>query len=324
MPPPPVSLNLPDFLALLGVSLVLAWVVLCLWTVVSIVRPPRRTYAWALARNRPGDPSELVPQSRAFSTWTFESDDGGLHLPVWDLPGDDPSGPVAILSHGWGDSRIGALSRIPWLLPICSRIIAWDMRGHGDAPGRCTLGHRESADLRRLCERASPSRPIVLIGWSLGAGVSIDAARTTPGIAGVIAEAPYRHIHTPTHHMLQALGMPWRSNLLPALSIIGWWVGAGIRWRRPEPFDRAAKARQLTCPLLVIHGDQDEISPPHDGQEIAAAASRGIYTAIAGGGHHGLWTQEATVIQCSQHVAAFIEQVAHSAPESPSATPQDS
>lgn len=317
--PPPVSLNLPDLLALLGVSLVLAWTVLCAWTVVSIVRPPRRTYTWALARNRPGDPSELAPQSRTFTAWTFESD--GLQLPAWDLPGDDPAGPVAILSHGWGDSRIGALSRIPWLLPICSRIIAWDMRGHGEAPGRCTLGHRESHDLRRLCEQASPSHPVVLIGWSLGAGVSIDAARSIPGVAAVVAEAPYRHIDTPTRHMLEALGMPWRSNLLPALSLIGWWVGAGARWQQPEPFDRAAKARGLACPLLVIHGDQDGISPARDGQEIAAAARQGHYASIVGGGHHGLWTQEATAIQCSQQVAAFIEQVRLSA-QQPRPAPQ--
>ncbi|MCX5688302.1 MAG: alpha/beta hydrolase [Planctomycetota bacterium] len=322
MPPPPVSLNLPDLLALLGVSLVLAWAMLCVWTVVSIMRPPRRTYTWALARNRPGDPSELAPQSRPFTSWTFETD--GLQLPVWDLPGDDPDGPVAILSHGWGDSRIGALSRIPWLLPICSRIIALDMRGHGEAPGRCTLGHREAHDLRRLCEQASPASPLILFGWSLGAGVSIDAARSIPGVIGVIAEAPYRYIHTPTRHMLQALGMPWRTNLLPALSVIGWWTGAGTGWNRPEPFDRAAKARGLTCPLLVIHGDQDGISPAKDGQEIAAAASNGHYATIAGGGHHGLWTQEATAIQCSQQVAAFIEQVARSAQDQPLANQPDS
>lgn len=307
MPPPSVSLNLPDFLALLGVSLVLAWVVLCAWTVISIVRPPRRTYSWALARNRPGDPSELAPSSRVFTTWTFESD--GLQLPVWDIPGDDPDGPVAVLSHGWGDSRIGALSRVPWLLPICSRLIAWDMRGHGEAPGLCTLGHRESHDLRRLCEQASPSRPIVLIGWSLGAGVSIDAARSIPGVAGVLAEAPYRHIQTPTRHMLQALGMPWRSNLLPALSLIGWWTGAGTRWLKPEPFDRVMKAKLLPCPLLVIHGDQDEISPPCDGHAIAAAAPGGRCVTITDGGHHGLWSHEPTVIQCSQHAAAFIAQL---------------
>jgi pimeloyl-ACP methyl ester carboxylesterase len=147
-----------------------------------LTRPPRRTYATALASGRPGDPSELpAPSSQpnhiwAWKKWTLHT--LGLDLPVWEIEGLHASGPTIILTHGWGDSRIGALARISSLAPIASRLIAWDMPGHGDAPGTCSLGTNEVDALSNLIERltAGTHAPIILLGWSLGAGVSIASA----------------------------------------------------------------------------------------------------------------------------------------------------
>jgi pimeloyl-ACP methyl ester carboxylesterase len=286
----------------IGLLLVLVWITAQTWY--GLTRPPRRTYASALARGTPGDPSELLQGAREYKSWAFQSD--GLWLPVWEIPGDRPDGPVIILSHGWGSSRIGALSRVPALLPLASCIIAWDMRGQGDAPGTCSLGARETRDLRLLCAEAPGDGPVVLMGWSLGAGISIAAACGVPRVAAVIAEAPYRHVVTPARNMLLTNGMPGGATLDIALAWVGLTSGVGPKWNQPVAFDRAWHAAQLSCPLLVLHGDADSISPTTDGREIAAAARDGTYINIPTGGHQSLWIQPDSAAICINAVRDFI------------------
>lgn len=301
--------------------LLLAWLGGVLTVHRILTRPPRRTYASAVARNRPGDPSELNP-SRTFESWTFAT--RGLTLPVWDIAGDNPAGPIAILSHGWGDSRLGALTRLPLLLPHCSRLIAWDMPAHGEAPGTSTLGTHEVADLLALIEHVKPTRPLILFGWSLGAGVSIAAAASmnSPtlragsapdsrplGILAVVAEAPYRLPVTPAHNMLGALRWPRIGLLAPALLL------ASLRaplLGRPREFDRASLAASLPCALLILHPRDDEICPLADAQAIAAAAQHPAsrLEAISGAFHNDLWHSPARLAQGESAIRALLAMTA--------------
>lgn len=304
---PPAGLNIPGLLGLLGAGLAVGIAIMVAWTAAVLARPPRRTYASSLAKGLPGDPSELRDRPRRFDAWTLERP--GVTLQAWEIAGDDQAGPVIILSHGWGSSRIGALTRLEPLLPRSSAVIAWDMRGHGESGGCCTHGVHEVDDLLALIDRVGGDRPIVLAGWSLGAGVSIAAATRSPRVAGVIAECPYRHVRTPARNMMIAMGMPWRLNLglaLRALAAIQRCPGLG---RGGGPFDRAADAARLACPLLVLHGAEDAISPPEDGRAIAAAAPRGEFVAIEHGGHSGMWVDPQTTPRCAEAVAAFLDRL---------------
>ncbi|MEX2219497.1 MAG: hypothetical protein WD749_12155 [Phycisphaerales bacterium] len=306
----------------------LLWATVVLWTAWMLTHPPRRTYGGAVARGMPGDPSELDP-ARAFSAWVLR-DRGGRELPVWDLPGDDPAGPVVILTHGWGDSRIGGLARVGALAPVASRLILWDLPGQGEAPGVCRLGGTESGALRALIgtirgeQRAGAAAgpPLVLYGWSLGAGCSIEVAASDGGIAGVIAESPYRLRGTPARNVLAARGLPHRWTLGPAL-VVALLRGedaasSGTRGDRPvapaPPFDRAAHAARLPCPLVVIHGGQDRVSPVEDGRAIAGAAPGGRLVEIEGGGHNDLWTDPRFAEECTRAARVFILALAAGGP----------
>lgn len=277
-------------LGLLGfllIGLVLGVALLTLYTAWVLTHPPRRTYASAVAAGRPGEPGDL-PGSPAWTTWTLRT--GGLELPVWDITGRRPDGPTVVLVHGWGDSRIGGLTRAEHLLDHAARVVLWDLPGHGEAPGWCSQGVREVGCLEELLRQLGranepPGRGIVLFGWSLGAGIALAAA-ASPGVAGVIAESPYRLPQTPARNMLVSWGVPWRANLPPALWLLGTVVGTGPKWRG---FDRAALAGAVVCPLLIVQGDADTISPPQDAQAIAEAG-RGTVCLIPGAGHYGLWT----------------------------------
>jgi pimeloyl-ACP methyl ester carboxylesterase len=382
---------------LIGIGLVVFLATLVLFVIRTLTRPPRRTYAWAVARGRVGDPSEL-DRPRPFRNWTFRS--RGLELPVWEIEGDVPGGPTVICTHGWGDSRLGGLVRVDALAPAAGRIILWDLPGHGEAPGTCRLGTAEARDLLELIDhvagsarrhdppranaagdqpercghaehaaaetKAAPDVPsdvrqgveapppapsvgdggggLVLYGWSLGAGVSIVAAARDGRVSGVIAEAPYRFPMTPARNVLRGRALPHRLNLAPAFWLLGLMLGAGPGWGRAHPaaagpdgsrqgggvgpvenrshrgpppsatggegaFDRAAHAARLRCPLLVLHGEFDEICPLEDARAIVEAVPEGVPAELAeiqGAGHNNLWTQEPFASRCAEVVWEFV------------------
>lgn len=287
-------------LILLASGLGLLWVTGVILSVWLLTHPPRRTYSAAVSRGRPGDPSELADLPRRFETWFLET--RGLRLPVWDIPGDEPNGPTVVMTHGWADSKIGSLVRIAAVAPIASRIIAWDLPGHGEAPGSCRLGTKEVTDVLALLDRIGGR--VVLMGWSLGAGVSIAAAAQAKAgqVAGVIAEAPYRVPATPASNVLHSRGLPALMIVPPAMAVLRILLGRDLA---PAGFDRAAHASRMTVPLLVIHGTHDVVCPAEDSRAIVASG-RGMLFDIAGGGHNNLWTEPRYRDPCERRVREFV------------------
>lgn len=251
--------------------------------------PPRRGYAWAVARGVPGDPAELaVP--RAFEAITVPIDELGHHCAAWSITGDDPRGPVIIYTPGWGDAKIKVLERLPAMAPIASSILAWDPPGHGESPGACWLGAKEPAMIQHIARACVPEgKPVILWGHSLGGGAALAAGAGCPQAIAVVAEAPYRLPPTPAERVMKQAGLPWAGVGPIAYAMLGLRVGAGVRW---NGFDRAVHAEKLSIPLLVVHGDQDSICPIGDGKAIASAAPRGELLVIPEGRHNDLWIAE--------------------------------
>jgi pimeloyl-ACP methyl ester carboxylesterase len=221
-----------------------------------------------------------------------------MDVPVWDIKGCNDAGPTVVLTHGWGDSRVVSLCRAPVLLAHCRRLILWDMPGHGEAPGRCSLGKHEGADLAALVEAIGREGPApILYGHSLGAGISIEAgaALGPERVAGVIAEAPYRRSMTPARNVMRLAHLPYRLNLPLAMLTI-----------RPG-FDRAEQAARLRVPLLVLHGDADLVCPVADGSEIAAARPGARLVIVPDGGHLDLFTDARFLPTVAAAVASFLD-----------------
>lgn len=288
---------------LMAIGLVLYAGFLVASTLLTLQYPPRRTYAWAVAKRLPGDPGELAP-SLVFRR--FELTSGGRRLVAWDIQGLEPGGPLAVLTHGWSDSKVGALSRVSALAPLCSRLIVWDLPGHGESGGACELGLSEVDDLLRLLDSLDADRETVLMGWSLGAGVSLAAA-VRERVACVIAEAPYRMPATPATAVMQMRGSPWRANLPAALWLIG--LRRGTPKSAWQGFDRAEFARKLQCPLLVIRGTEDAVCPRSDAVEIADAATESELVEIPSGRHNDLWTNPACRDRAADSVREFLSRV---------------
>jgi hypothetical protein len=113
--------------------------------------------------------------------------------------------------------------------------------------------------------RGIPFQSIVLFGRSLGAAVAMETSLSRP-VRGIILEAPF----TNARDMAGVL-LPF----VPA--------GPFLRSR----FDNIGKIGGIKAPLLIIHGDRDEIVPYRLGKKLfdAAPEPKSFYL-IPGSGHN--------------------------------------
>jgi 3-oxoadipate enol-lactonase len=273
-------------LGLLGFGLALLITLLSVMLMREMRRPPRRTAAYAIARQLPADPGDLNLQ---YEEWILERPDGAK-LPVWEIPGRRPNGidqePItAIFVHGWGHSRIDSLGRIQPFLSLVDRIAMYELRGHGDSSGGLSrLGDDEHFDLLALIERLGGER-FVLIGHSMGAVVAIHAAlhecrsgNTEARIAGVIAYAPYCEFHESLRGRLRVAGYPRRPITDLALA------GLALTGIRPSNLNEREIA-QVKCPLLIIHGQDDIVTPIAHGRRLSSNCANVTLHEIAGANH---------------------------------------
>lgn len=296
---------------LLAVGFLAGWVSMIVYTAYLLTHPHRRTYAWAVSRHQPGDPGEL-DEPLPFVSRTVTTEHG--EIPVWDIEGRDPAGPVLFMTHGWGSGRQGALKRLAPIADEVSRVLVWDLPGHAEAPASARMGcdeHLIAAQI--LDELCDPDCKLILLGWSMGAGVSLALCahiqRTRP-VAGVVCEAVYNRPITPARAVLELRGMPHRINLPPAMALLGLKLGVGIRWRG---FDRDSIARSVRAPILLLHGDHDPVSPLRDAELVRSAAPDAELCVVEGGGHNNLWVDPVFRETAREAVVGFIRRSARPA-----------
>ena len=294
-------LGLAQLLAIgLGVSIV----GMIVYTAYLLTHPHRRTYAWAVHRQQAGDPGEL-DEPLVYESREIDSEKGAI--PIWDIEGRDPNGPIVLMAHGWGSSRQGSLKRVSAIIDDVSRIIVWDLPGHGEAPGNARMGSDEHTLASSIVESLGElDRDLFLFGWSMGAGISLALCAQDPDnhIKGVICESIYNRPDTPARAVLALRGMPHRFNLSPALALLGLRLGVGVKWRG---FDRDQIARDVRVPVLLLHGDQDPVSPIGDAILVRDAAPDAELCSIEGGGHNNLWVDPVYREQSREAVLVFMK-----------------
>ena len=144
-----------------------------------------------------------------------------------------------------------------------------DYRGYGRSGGSISEegSSRDAlAAFDYLSKRSDiGAKKIVLFGRSLGAAVAINLATQRQAL-GIILEAPFASIKA----MARAV-FPW----LP--------IGRFLSTK----YDSISKIRQIQTPLLIMHGDQDEVVPFQQGKRLFDAANnpKQFYT-ISGAGHN--------------------------------------
>lgn len=246
-----------------------------------LTRPPRQTYAVALARRLPTSPADVGME---FVEHRLKLSDHHT-TPAWIIQGKDDDAPVVIITHGWADGRYGSLGWARLLIPHASAVVVYDLRGMGESPAPAShLGTTEVADLLAITGQLDAARPIVFFGASMGMGISIAAAARAAEqgeiqIAGVIGEGGYRRGMEPIVCFYRLNRWP----VAPFYPVIGAWLS--LRYTTERQFDRARHAAKLKCPLLLLHGTEDVICPVTAARQIAAAAPDCRLVEFPGRGH---------------------------------------
>lgn len=204
----------------------------------------------------------------SFDNVIFNTSDG-LRLHGWFIP--HPRAQITLLwCHGNAGNISHRLENIRLLherLPI--HIFIFDYRGYGRSEGQVSEeGTYRDAEAARAYLRSRADvdpRKIVLFGRSLGAAVAAELAIRESGLA-LILETPFVSIRE-----MARQAFPF----LP--------IGPFLRIR----YDVLEKVKRIRIPLLVIHGDRDEIVPFEQGKKVFEAAEepKEFYT-IHGASHN--------------------------------------
>ncbi|WP_077622723.1 alpha/beta hydrolase [Sediminibacillus massiliensis] len=198
----------------------------------------------------------------------------GLKLTADFLGNDQNTGKAVILAHGYrGQSdQMGDYAQFYYdqgfdvLLP--------DSRGHGDSEGDYIgYGWHDRLDylswIEELVENHQADK-IILHGNSMGAALVLMASgeELPEEVKGIIADSGYTSVKEELSYQLKHL---YHLPSFPIMDI----TSAITRLRAGFTFGEASAVKQVadnTKPLLIIHGDKDELVPTEMAYELFDAA----------------------------------------------------
>jgi pimeloyl-ACP methyl ester carboxylesterase len=182
--------------------------------------------------------------------------------------------PTIVFIHGRSSNRMQMFPLAKAMFERGRNVVLWDQRHHGNSGGAATYGKNEVGDVLRVIDdirkdsSVDPKR-ISLVGFSLGAAMSIGAAAADTGcrIHAIVADSAYANLREPGFWYVRLFG--WVPGFItwPTATIMtgfGSWVSR-LDLDRLNPADWAAAVR---VPALLVHGEKDRRVPPDSSRQI--------------------------------------------------------
>lgn len=262
------------------------------------------------------EPGARVDRQATFSGWYYTSP-GELHLrwenvligspagpcPAWFFPGESTTWVIQV--HGRGAMRAECLRAVPVLHAAGLPNLVVSYRNDGEAPrsraGGYALGAAEWRDVDAAIAYAlrHGAERVVLMGWSMGGAVSLQAAVSSGNrhrIAGLILDSPVvdwrtvlrfqaeqARLRPPLPDLaMSALEVPLTARLSGADEAISF-----------DRLDMVARAGELDVPILILHSDDDGFVPA-DASHALREARPDLVTMprFTGARHTKLWNYD--------------------------------
>ena len=194
----------------------------------------------------------------------------GVELIAW-YGAAQPGQPTLLYFHGNAGNLLSRAGRMGEYLAKGRGMLIVSYRGYGGSGGKPTEANNVAdAGLayRWLLDKGLKTTDIIVYGESLGSGIAVQLATSKP-VGGVILDAPYTSIAD-----VGARLYPY----LPVQSFI------------LDRYDSLSRIDRINAPLLIVHGDQDDLIPIAMGRTLFESAREPKqFSPIEGGGHADHW-----------------------------------
>ncbi len=224
-----------------------------------------------------------------------------------------PEQPTVVFIHGSGMDHTVWTLQSRYFAHHGRNVLAVDLPGHGRSDGPALRGVGALADwIVRLLDAAGVEKS-ALVGHSLGALVALEAAARAPariwavallGVAERLAVHPdlLKAAEAGEHaaiDLVASWGFGRRAHLGGARAPGTWMIGAGMRLLERAPVGTLAAdlaacdayrgageaAARLRCPVLLVIGENDRMTPPAGAHALAARMAEVRSVVIAQAGH---------------------------------------
>jgi len=285
-------------------------------------------YRFALAyRARAGYPRRfpptITPTDVGLPFETLSVPSAGMDLPGWFIPArSGERGPGVVLVHGWESARDRTLPLALFLNAAGFHCLTIDIRGHGANPAESMpLTAGEFGLDAHAAFEALIARPEVtsggIVGHSMGAIGALLAGAADPRVAAIVATSAPADPYRLTRQTFRLARLPIPDPIAYPLA----WLTTHVylRPRRHVVADISASeaVTRYDGPILLIHGDDDDVVPVAHLSRLAAAARRSradepdaapVQTLVIRGGHHSWLYEDARYrAEVARFLATYLE-----------------
>ncbi len=235
----------------------------------------------------PHDP--LRARGIAFREVTYPAPLG--ETPSWLIEGERENWLIQV--HGKGSEPGEGLRMLPAAVKLGMPVLAIQYRNDAEAPSiagdRYHYGATEWADLEAAVQYAldQGARDVIVAAHSMGGGIALSFVERSPlaeHVSALILDAPMLELPRTIDLGIRESVLP-TGLATPLRTLTGW--QAGIDFNAVDYLSRAA---ELRVPMLLFHGDEDDIVPVELSREFAAARPDLVtYIEAHGLGHTQAW-----------------------------------
>lgn len=206
----------------------------------------------------------------------------GVTLVAWHVPAKGNK-PTILYFHGNGANAANRAPKIETIRASGFGVLYLNNRGYGGSSGRPTEENNVAdaiAAYDYLSQVGEPADKIVAYGESLGSGQAVRLAAKRP-VAAVVLEAPL-------------------TSTVDVARTVYFWLPIGLLLT--DKYNNERNISSVTAPVLILHGEQDEVIPVEMGWRIYRAANEPKRIELfPQGSHsdlfdHGAWNKAQTFL----------------------------
>ena len=193
----------------------------------------------------------------AYEPVTLQAADG-VELFAWFLPAQGETRGTLLFLHGNAENISTHFANIAWMPAQGFNVLALDYRGYGGSQGAPSIAGAQldidAALQALLARRETAGGRVAILGQSLGASLAIHYvahSKYRDRVCALVADSAFADYRLIVKEKLASFVLTWPLQWLPAITV------------DDEYSPKRAVAAVSPIPLLLIHGEADQIVPAH-------------------------------------------------------------